>query len=318
MPRTARLYVPDGVFHLISRAVDHHFLFDGDAERAHYLGLLGATLRRTDARVLAWCVMSNHVHLVVQAGQQPLWRLMKAVHVGYANWKNHRDARIGPLFAGRYKAILVDQEEYLLELVRYVHLNPVRAQVVGRPEDSMWSSHRAYVGLEKAPPWLGTRDVLERFGDETLSARQGFADFVAEGIEGERSPLLSGDGRDALRRVMMPMLGDGRRVSDAIVGSEAFVAETMGRLGKFSGNMRIRPKAERERRRPPADRLIDLICEIVDVDRIMFDQAPKARGPRLVRQVLARIWVGAYRGLRVDLARELRVRSRANGDGLKL
>jgi REP element-mobilizing transposase RayT len=294
---------------VISRAVDRHFLFDGDAERARYLQLLGGALRHTDAKVLAWCVMSNHVHLVVEAGQAPLWRLMKSVHVGYANWKNRREGRIGPLFADRYKAVLVDREEYLLELVRYVHLNPVRARVAERPEDSRWSSHRAYLGLDPAPSWLDQREVLDRFGSDPSAARRAFAGFVLEGVENERSPLLSGDERADLVRIATPMFGSGHRPSDGIVGSDAFVAETLGRLSRPAPTLRVRGKVARARVRPPAERLVELICEVLGVDRAAFDERPKARGPRTARYLLARVWVGVYHARRIDLARSLRVRS---------
>jgi REP element-mobilizing transposase RayT len=309
MPRAARLDVPDGLFHVISRAIDRHALFDGPTERARYLELLGRALRHTDARVLAWCIMSNHVHLVVQAGQQPLWRLMKAVHVGYAMWKNRRDGRIGPLFAERYKAILVDREEYLVDLVRYVHLNPVRARVVARPEDSTWSSHRAYLGLDPQPAWLHSTDVLGLFGTVLAGSRQAFASFVTAGIGEERSPVLSGDERLRLASLAVPMFGDGYRPSDAIVGSEEFVARTMSGLHRASTGARVRDREGRERARPAASRLADLVCDVLALERTTFDAMPQARGPARARQILAHVWVDVYRGPRIALARELRVRS---------
>lgn len=309
MPRTARLHVPGGLFHIISRAIDRHYLFDGPAERARYLELLTRAMGHSDARVFAWCVMSNHIHLVVQAGEQPLGRFMKALHVGYVNWKNRRDGRLGPLFADRYKAILVDRDEYLLELVRYVHLNPVRAGVVEAPEHSGWSSHRAYLGLEKPPAWLRSSEVLERFGPDPGQARQAFAAFVADGIGDERSPLLSGDGYRELARFTTPMFGDGKRPSDAIVGSEAFVAETMERLQTVSRSVKVRTRTARAKVRPAAERLADLVCSVLDVEPVAFDAAPKARGPARARQLLAHVWVDVYRGRRIDLARALGVRS---------
>ena len=110
MSRSARLHYPGGVFHIISRCVNREFLLEGAAERARYVSLLEAASLPTDARVLACCVMSNHVPLVVRAGEEPLARLMKRVNTGYALWKNKRNRRLGPLFAGRYKALLVEHE----------------------------------------------------------------------------------------------------------------------------------------------------------------------------------------------------------------
>ena len=253
--------------------------------------------------------MSNHVHLVVRAGNEPLWRLFKAVHVGYANWKNKRDNRLGPLFADRYKAVLVDADEYLLELIRYVHLNPVRAGVVARPEDSEWSSHRAYVGLQKPPAWLDTSEVLALFEDagDTKAARTALAGFVADGLGGKRSPLLSGDKATDLAKVLAPAYGTARRPSDAIVGSEDFVAEVMGKLGVLSTTARLRTRESAARVRPSADRLVDWVCDVLEVDRLAFDDTPRARGPRYARYLLTRVWVSVYRGRRIDLARALKV-----------
>ena len=116
--------------------------------------------------------MSTHVHLVVRAGKEPLARLMGRVNAGYALWKNRKERRIGPVFAQRYKAVLVEEDPYLLELIRYVHLNPVRAGVVHRPEESVWSSHRLYIGLEVVPGWLDDDFVLSQFGRrKELAAR---------------------------------------------------------------------------------------------------------------------------------------------------
>ena len=309
MPRSARIHFPDGLFHIISRAIDRRYLFDGEAERRRYVELLGAGLKYSDARVLAWCIMSNHVHLVIHAGQQPLSRFMKSVHVGYASWKNRRDGRIGPVFAERYKAILVDADEYLLELVRYVHLNPVRAGLTEHPRDSSWSSTRAYLGLERPPVWLDTGTVLGLFNDEPGAARQAFEEFLEDGVEGERSPLLSGDAARDVSRELAPGFGTARRPSDAILGSEAFVESVMEKLGERAAVASLRRREAVARKRPPADRLADLCCEVLGVDREAFDVMPRARGPRFARYLLVRTWVSVYRGRQIDLARALRVNS---------
>jgi putative transposase len=170
MPRAARLHYPGGIFHIVSRCLNREYLLDGETERAYYIALLGRVLSRTDHRVLAWCLMSNHVHLVVEAGEAPLARLMKPLHTGYAVWKNTQDGRLGPVFAERYRSILVERDAHLDELVRYVHLNPVRAGVVTSPEASRWTSHRAYLGADPCPVWLDIRVVLSRFARDAKEA----------------------------------------------------------------------------------------------------------------------------------------------------
>ena len=102
MPRNARVYYPGGIFHIVSRCLNREHLISDAADRARYLLLLGRTLERCDASVLAYCLMSNHVHLVVRTGDDPLEKLVKPLHTGYAVWKNKREGRIGPVFAGRF------------------------------------------------------------------------------------------------------------------------------------------------------------------------------------------------------------------------
>ena len=307
MPRTARIHLPGGVFHVISRAIDRRFLLDGHDERRRYLDLLQASLRYTDARVLAWCIMSNHVHLVLRAGEEPLWRLVKAVHVGYANWKNRRDRRIGPVFAERYKSVLVEADAYLLELVRYVHLNPVRAGAVQHAEESTWSSHVAYLDPTRRPLWLDSETVLSHFADEPHPL-QAFARFVDEGVDEPRSALLAGDDSKTLARELAASFGSGHRPSDAIVGSEAFVTEVAKRLGMHTKPVRLRTREAAARLRPPVDRLIDLVCEVTGVERELFEDAPRARASRYARYLLTRLWVSEYRARRIELARALKVR----------
>lgn len=152
MARYARIYCPGGIFHLVSRCFEKRFFIAGQIERDYYLQLLGRSLSKTDVLLLGWCLMSSHIHLVVKAGRDPLERVMKSVHSGFAVWLNRKmGGRKGAVFAERYKAILVDEEAYLLELIRYVHNNPVRAALVREAQHSSWSSHRHYLGLDQPP-----------------------------------------------------------------------------------------------------------------------------------------------------------------------
>ena len=309
MPRQARIYYPGGIFHIISRCINHEFLLDGAAERRYYVGLLERAQKRTDAKVLAWCVMSNHVHLVVRAGEAPLGRFVKAVHVGYANWKNHRERRIGPLFAERYKTVLVEEDVHLLELIRYVHLNPVRAGVAEHPDANDWSSHRHYAGLAKAPAWLDMGLVLSQFASEPPEAHQRYRSFIDDGLESERSELLSGHETAPLVRELTRSLGELHRPSGAIVGSEDFVEEVLAKTLQPTGLARVdRPESVR-RSPPPIDDVIDHVCEQLDVSREAFDESRQKRRPALARRLVVRIWVREYGGKQSDLARHLNTAS---------
>ena len=316
MSRSARLHFPGGVFHIISRCLNREFLLHGAEERACYLLMLEKASRRTDARVLAWCVMSNHIHLVVRAGDEPLSQLMKRVNTGYARWKNARDRRLGPLFAERYKAILVEQETYLLELVRYVHLNPIRAGLVDHPDEDRCSSHRVYAGLDrKKPAWLDTRFVLQDFGKTRGEQVRAYRAFIDDGLESTaRSPVFSGTEWSEVAREAWRTMGSDVSVSDPIVGSEDWTAGILQELRRKSKEEETETnqgtgggRTERPRERPTLDALVDLICDVLDVDDAVFELRPKTRGARFARQVLTRIWIEDYRRTQLELSRLMKV-----------
>lgn len=305
MARAARLYYPGGVFHVVSRCLNRDYLIDGEPERAFYLDLLARVLSRTDHRILAWCLMSNHVHLVVEAGEEPLSRLMKPLHVGYANWKNRREGRIGPVFADRFRSILVEREAHLDELVRYVHLNPVRAGVVRRPEDSTWSSHRVLLGLEPCPAWLHADAVFERFSRDPVTARQRYASFVLEGLGQPRVPTFSGEGHADVAGAARRVIGDANRVSHPILGSEAFVEDVLKRqqrpvrlCGVASGDATARP-------RPTPDDLIAVICTVLELDLPTFRLRAKTKRATAARQMLVWLWTREFGAPQSDLCRIL-------------
>ncbi len=306
MPRAARVDLPGGTFHIISRTLNREFLIE-DEDRLYYLALLGRALEKTDARVVAWCLMSNHVHLVVIAGDEPLWRLMKSVHSGFANWRNRRTGRLGPVFAERYRSILVEADTYLLELVRYVHLNPVRAGLASLPEQSVWSSHRAYVGLEPAPAWLATDVVFGEFSADREAAAVQFGAFVREGVGSGRNPDLSGDALPDLTREVARAYGLANRVSHPILGSEAFVQTVFDAQAHPATSIRLRTRNATARRRPAVSALIDVVCAAAGLDRLAFDEARRGYTAQRARWALTWLWVTEYRARRIDLARALGV-----------
>lgn len=143
------------------------------------------------------CVLPNHIHLALQVGDIPLSGIMQSLVGRYTRWVNWRKRRAGHLFQGRYKAIMVDADAYLTELVRYIHLNPVRAGMVGDPGEYPWSSHRAFCGKE-AIDWLTTEFVLGCMSHVESAARQKFAEFVVDGIaNGHRPEFHGGSGIDS-------------------------------------------------------------------------------------------------------------------------
>ena len=156
MARPLRIEFPGATYHVTARGDRRESIFVDDADRASLLDVLSRGLERFDAAALAYCLMGNHYHLVVQTRRANLSRLMRHVNGVYTQRFNRRHDKVGHLFQGRFKAILVDSDAYLLTLCRYVELNPVRAGWVDTPLAWAWSSCRAHVGAAPAPPWLDT------------------------------------------------------------------------------------------------------------------------------------------------------------------
>ena len=186
MARKPRIHYPGAVYHVILRGNARQDIFFDDQDRCRFLLLLQEGIERYGHRVLAFALLTNHVHLAIQVGIIPLSRIIQNLSFRYAHWVNKRQGRSGHLFQGRYKAVLVDADTHLLELVAYVHLNPVRAGMIARPELYPWSSHRVYLGHETIP-WLNPDSVLCRFSGNLEHARRSFNKFVVGRIgEGHR------------------------------------------------------------------------------------------------------------------------------------
>jgi len=151
-------------------------IFSTDSDRIRFNLLLQEGLERYQHRIHAFCLMNNHVHLVIQVGQESLSRIMQNVSFRYTRHFNKHQKRIGHLFQGRYKAMLIDGDRYLLELVRYIHCNSTRSKIVRNPENYPWSSHTAYLGKTEIP-WLTKDFVLAQFAKSTNKAKRLFADF---------------------------------------------------------------------------------------------------------------------------------------------
>jgi REP element-mobilizing transposase RayT len=159
MSRPLRIEFPGATYHVTARGDRREAIFVDDTDRAGLLNVLAQGLQRFDAVALAYCLMGNHFHFVLHTRQANLSRLMRHVNGVYTQRFNRRHEKVGHLFQGRFKAILVDTQAYLLTLCRYVELNPVRAGLVPHPQAWAWSSCRAHVGAAAAPDWLDTRTL---------------------------------------------------------------------------------------------------------------------------------------------------------------
>ena len=212
MARKPRIHLPGGLYHVIFRGNRGQDVFLTDADYCRFYLLLQEGTFRFGYRVHAFCLMTNHIHIALQVGDIPLSRGMQNLSFRYTRWINWREKRTGHLFQGRYKAVLVDGDSYLLEMVRYIHLNPVRAGMVTRPDEYPWSGHRAYLGKETLP-WLTTDWTLAQFGKSAAKARAAYLAFVLDGLGEERRSDFHGAGADSR------LLGDDSFMDKCLSGS---------------------------------------------------------------------------------------------------
>jgi putative transposase len=156
MSRPLRIEFAGAVYHVTARGDRRESIFADDEDRVALLATVEQGLDRFDAQMLAYCLMGNHYHFVLHTRSANLSLLMRHINGVYSQRFNRRHGLVGHLLQGRFKAILVDRDVYLLEVCRYVELNPVRATMVGEPADWLWSSYRSHVGLAEGPAWLDT------------------------------------------------------------------------------------------------------------------------------------------------------------------
>ena len=239
MPRASRIDAPGALHHVTARGIERRRIFETDADREDFLRRLGTLLPESDTACLAWCLMPDHFHLLLETGTVHLSTVMRRLLTGYASGFNRRHGRRGPLFGGRFRSVLCQEETFLLPLVRHLHLNPLRAGLVDDLEGLEtypYAGHGALVG-KAAVPWQDTGRVLDRFGGNGRSSAAHYRAFVARGAALGRQPHLTGGGLvrsaggwsrlKALRRRNADPVGDER-----ILGDSDFVQQTLERAGE--------------------------------------------------------------------------------------
>ena len=182
MARPLRLEFAGALYHVTSRGDRREGIYADDADRSCWIGVLAHTCERFNWRVHAYCLMSNHYHLLAETPEGNLSAGMRHLNGVYTQQVNRRHRRVGHVFQGRYKAVLVDRDDYLLEAARYVVLNPVRAGMVGDADAWPWSSFAATAGHVEPPAWLQTDALLARFAPRRDVARRRYVDHVRAGV----------------------------------------------------------------------------------------------------------------------------------------
>jgi putative transposase len=239
MPRQARIDAPSALHHNVIRGIERKGIFVDDKDREDFLERLSRFLLETSTACYAWALMTNHVHLLLRTGEVPIASIMRRLLTGYAVRFNRRHHRHGHLFQNRYKSILCQEDQYLMQLVAYIHLNPVRAGIVGDVSALSaypYAGHSALMG-KRIRPWQDTEYILALFGRTLSGARRNLQRHVGEWSAKGRSSALTGGGliRSAGGwRAVKEAYRDGIRLSsdERILGDSEFVEKTLKQAGE--------------------------------------------------------------------------------------
>ena len=185
MARPLRIEYPGAVYHITSRGNEKKLIFKDERDREIFLDTLSQVDKRYNWLCHAYCLMNNHYHLIIETPDGNLSAGMRQLNGVYTQAFNRQHNRVGHLFQGRYKGILIQKDSHLLEVCRYVVLNPVRAKAVKKPEQWRWSSYQATAGIEKPHPCLSTEWTLNQFGSTRRIAEKAYRKFVEDGIKQE-------------------------------------------------------------------------------------------------------------------------------------
>ncbi len=180
MARPLRIIYPGAFYHVTSRGNEQKDVFKSQRDREKFLEYFASATERYGAVIHAYCMMSNHYHLLLETPEGNLSQIMRHINGAYTTYFNVKRKRAGHLLQGRFKAILVEADEYAAELSRYIHLNPLRVGIVAKPEEYQWSSYRSYIGQIKVPDWQKTDFILGYFGKKEINARKKYRAFVDE------------------------------------------------------------------------------------------------------------------------------------------
>jgi len=279
LSRQLRLEFPGAIWHITSRGNERREIYRDDDDRHCFLRLLARVIAERRWHLHAWVLMSNHYHLLIETPEVGLSRGMHWLNQTYAGHFNERHERAGHLFQGRFKGILVEREGHLLELIRYIVLNPVRSGSVKFAGDYRWSNYRATAGLEPPPAWLEIGWTLEQFGADRVAACEAYRRFVADARGASYNPWE-------------------KVVGQIYLGGEAF-CDRMQALVQSRERSHEHPRPQRAFARPSLDSVVALIVEVFGVT--VEDLQDKSRGP--ARKALAQLAVDEV-GLTIRCAAE--------------
>ncbi len=220
MARPLRIEYPGAYYHVINRGNAGEVIYTTNRDSEKFLEYLATATERFSIVIHSYCLMSNHYHLLIETPEANLSAAIQWLNVSYATYFNRKHKRQGHLFQGRFKAVLVDADEYLMQLSRYIHLNPVKVKSVGAPQDYLWSSYAFFIGERDAPEWLNT-SLLSYFSRKNKTAIKNYRVFVEEKdvatLENPNTQSVAGcilGGTSFVQWVQDTFLSDGRDAKD--------------------------------------------------------------------------------------------------------
>jgi putative transposase len=324
MPRKARIDATGAIQHIIIRGIERKKIFRNDADRNNFLERFGKIISETQTTCLAWALIPNHVHLVVRTGLAPISTVMRRLLTGYAVSFNRKYRRHGPLFQNRYKSILCQEDRYLKELVRYIHLNPLRAGLVSDMKalgNYPWSGHSAIMG-KITRDWQSVDTVLKLFGEQRSRARRRYRSFVEKGIaEGKRPDLIGGGlirslggwhNVKALRKSGIRFKGDER-----ILGDSEFVEQVLE-----AAEERWERRYALQAKGYDFNKVVARVAEVLNID--LHNVVRQGKSPKTVKaRSLLCYWANRELGMTtVEISHQLKISqsavSRASMRGEKI
>lgn len=300
MPRQARIDIPGQMYHVMSRGIERRAIFLNDEDYTDFRERIAVWLRKTGGKCLAWCLMPNHFHFLVLRGVRPLSEMMHHTMTGYAVNFNIRHRRAGHLFQNRYKAIICDLEGYLLELVPYIHLNPLRARLVkdlAELEAYKWCGHCAAAG-GMADEILDRPALFAHFGDTMQTATEKYRSIMAEKAADIVKPDLSGGG-------LMRSFGGANAALRAFrAGEKAFSDQRiLGESDFVESVLRVAGEAMEKPKKSRAE-IVSQVETVTGVPREDIYRHTRERGPAQARAIYCYLCKEAGKPA-VILAREL-------------
>jgi putative transposase len=289
MPRQARLDAPGTLHHVIIRGIEKRRIVDDDGDREEFVGRMSRIAEDAGEVLYAWALMQNHAHLLLRSGPSGLARYMRRLLTGYAGYYNRRHDRHGHLFQNRYKSIVCDEDVYLKELVRYIHLNPVRGRAVKDLrglEQYQWCGHGVIMGARKISA-QDTDFVLQYFGRRVGMARKAYVHYVSEGIGVECKPELVGGGLvrslGGWSEVKSQRRRGERLVSDdRILGSGEFVDRMIA-----EAHSAMRPQYSDREQRKKIELVLVAACQKADISMKELKAGSRRREVSRVRRRIA-------------------------------